>query len=104
MKNKTRLSPVTAFSFGKHRKHLIIDQLNPFKRDTIMVFLIRFTCQNETSKSSLIPTRTTHLITMQWQPSPKGGIILYRLLVSVYIRVKTVRAVRHTAVRKDKEL
>lgn len=83
MKNKARLSIMTAFSFGYHLKHLTIDQLNPFKQASFMVFLLRFTSQYETSKSFLTPTKTTLLITMKWWPSPEGGIVLSRLLVPV---------------------
>ena len=90
MKNKARLSIMMAFSFGKPLKHLTIDQLNPFKQASFMVFLLRFTSQYETSKSSLTPTITTLLITMKWWPSPEGGIVLLRLLVPVYIRAKNI--------------
>jgi hypothetical protein len=83
MKNKARLSIMTAFSFGYHLKHLKIDQLYPFKKGTIRVFFLRFTSQNETSKSPLIPTFKTPLISMQWHPLAKGGIVLFRLLVAV---------------------
>ena len=63
MKNKARLSEMTAFSFGYH--HLKTGQPYPFKRVTIRFFCLRFTSQNETTKSSLIPTLITPLITMQ---------------------------------------
>jgi len=83
MKNKARLSIMTAFSFGYHLKHLIKDQLIPLKRAAITAFFHRVTYQNETSKSSLTPTITTLLITMKWWPSPEDGIVLLRLMVSV---------------------
>jgi len=82
MKNKTRLALTTAFFFGVHLNHLTIRHINPFIRHITLVVFLRTTYQNETSKSYLTLTKTTHLITMQWQPSSKGGIILYRLLVS----------------------
>ena len=83
MKNKARLSTMTAFSFGYQPKHLKTDQPYPFKKVIIRVFFLRFTSQNETSKNSLIPTIKTPLIRMQWQPLAKGGIVLFRLLVAV---------------------
>ena len=92
MKNKARLSIMTAFSFGKPLKNLIKNQLSPLKRAAITAFFHRVTSQYETSKSSLTPTKTTLLITMKWWPSPEGGIVLSRLLVPVYIRVKSQKA------------
>ena len=83
MKNKARLSTMTAFSFGKQHTSLGIDQLNPLKRATVTVFFLRFMCPNETTKSSLMPTQKTPLITMQCQPFTRGGIVLFCLLVPV---------------------
>jgi hypothetical protein len=83
MKNKARLSIMTAFSFSKPCKHLIKDQLVPLKRNAITVFCVRTTSQSETSKNSLIPIPTTLFITMKWWPSPEGGLVLFRLLVAV---------------------
>jgi len=83
MKNKARLSIMMAFSFGYHLKHLTIDQLNPFKQASFMVFLLRFTSQYETSKGSPEPKVMTLLKVLPCQPSPEGGIVLLRLLVSV---------------------
>jgi hypothetical protein len=80
MKNKARLSTMTAFSFGKRP---VSHQSSPFKRASIMVFCLRFTSQNETSKTFLIPTMKPHLITRYRQPLTKGGIVLLRLLVAV---------------------
>ena len=74
---------MTAFSFGYHIKHQKTKQPYPFKKVTIRVFFLRFTSQNETSKSSLIPTLKTSLVRMQWQPLTKGGNVLFRLLVAV---------------------
>jgi len=59
VKNKARLSVMTAFSFGYHLKHLTIDWLNPFKQASCLVFLLRFTSQYETSKGSLEPKPMT---------------------------------------------
>jgi len=73
MKNKARLSEVTAFSFGNH---LNIYQLNPFKRYTIMVFLLCFISQIETSNGSLTHSLAIHAKTLQWRSSPWSGIIL----------------------------
>jgi len=81
--NKARLSIMTAFSFGHHLKHLKTDQSYLVKKGTIRVFFLRFTTQNETSNSPLIPTLKTPFITMQWQPLTIGGIVLFRLLVAV---------------------
>ena len=53
------------------------------------VFFLCFTSQNEKAKSSLMPALMTPLITMQWQPLDKSGIVLFRLMVAVWIRVKT---------------
>ena len=83
MKNKVRLSIMMAFSFGYHLKHLTIDQLNPFKQASFMVFLLRFTSQYETSKGSPEPKVMTLLKVLPCQPSPEGGIVLLRLLISV---------------------
>jgi hypothetical protein len=83
IKNKARLSTMTAFSFGYHLNQLKTDQSYLFRKVTIRVFFLRFTSQNETSKSFLIPTLKTPLIRMQWQPLTKGGNVLFRLLVAV---------------------
>jgi hypothetical protein len=83
MKNKARLSTMTAFSFGYNLKHMNIDLLNPFKQASFMVFLLRFTAKNETSNLSLVSTIMTLLKVLPCQPSPEGGIILFHLLVSV---------------------
>jgi len=80
MKNKARLSTLTAFSFGKRPS---IHQSSTFKRATIMIFFLRFTYQIEISKSSPEPNLMTILKVLPCQPSPEGGIILFRLLVSV---------------------
>ena len=90
MKNKARLSIMMAFSFGKPLKHLTIDQLNPFKQASFMVFLFRFTSQYETSKGSPEPKEMTLLKVLPCQTSPEGGIVLLCLLVPVYIRAKIV--------------
>jgi len=81
--NKTRLSEMTAFSFGNHFKHPTIDWLNPFKQASSMVFLLRFTSEYETSKGSLELKLVTHIKGLPCQPSPEGGIVLFCLLVSV---------------------
>jgi hypothetical protein len=83
MKNKARLSIMTAFSFGYHLKHLNIDLLNPFKKAYFMVLLFRFTSQYETSKESPKPKLMTLLKVLPCQPLPEDGIVLFRLLVSV---------------------
>ena len=83
MKNKSRLSEMTAFSFGYHHKHPTIDWLNPFKKAPSMVFLLRFISQYETSKGSPEPKLMALLKVFQCQPSPEGGIVLFRLLVAV---------------------
>ena len=83
MKNKSRLSEMTAFSFGYHHKHPTIDWLNPFKKAPSMVFLLRFTSEYETSKGSLELKLVTLLQVFPCQPLPEGGIVLFRLLVSV---------------------
>jgi hypothetical protein len=67
MKNKARLSIMTAFSFGKQQ---VIHQLKAFKRASVMTFLLRFTSQNETSKNLLIPALTIGIRTMMWRTSP----------------------------------
>ena len=71
---------MTAFSFGKQQ---VIDQSNPFKKGTFLVFFLCFTSQNETANSSLM----LHIIISvkpKMQPlSPRGGISLFRLLVSI---------------------
>jgi len=83
MKNKARLSEMTAFSFDHQPENMKINQRCPFKRFTVTVFFLRFSCPNETSKSSLTQTISTLFIAMKWWPSPEGGIVLLRLLVSV---------------------
>jgi len=83
MKNKARLSTMTAFSFGYHLKQMKTNQPYPLKNGTISVFFLCFTTQNEISKNSMIPTLKTPLIRMKWQPLAKGGIVLFRLLVAV---------------------
>ncbi|MCK9205034.1 MAG: hypothetical protein M0P58_11460 [Bacteroidales bacterium] len=83
VKNMARPSEMTAFSFDNCLKHLAIHWLNSFKQASFMALLLRFTSQNETSESSLMPTLKTPLIRMQWQPLTKGGIVLFRLLVSI---------------------
>ncbi len=83
MKNKARLSEMTAFSFGYQHKHLKIHQYDRYKRVTIRVLLLCFASLNETPRSSPIPIITTPFMTMKWRPSPEGGIGLFRLLVSV---------------------
>ncbi len=83
MKNKARLSTMTAFSFGYHLKHLTIDWLNPFKQASFMVFLFQFTAQNETSILPLEPTIMTIIKGLSCQTSHEGGIVLFRLLVAV---------------------
>jgi hypothetical protein len=83
MKNKARLSTMTAFSFGNHFKHLKMYRHCHLKKGIMRVFFLRFTYQNETSKSSMTPPPKTPLVTMQWQPLHKGGIVLCRLLVAV---------------------
>jgi hypothetical protein len=83
MKNKARLSIMTAFSFDYLHKHMKINQRRPFKRLTVTVFLLRLRCLNEISKSFLHPTISTLFKSMKWWPSPEGGIVLFRLLVSV---------------------
>jgi len=88
MKNKARLSIMTAFSFGKPLKHLINDQLIPLKRTAIIVFCVRVTSQNETSKGAPEPTIMTPRVVLYCQSSSEGGIVLFRLLVSVYIRAE----------------
>ncbi len=83
MKNQARLSIMTAFSFGYYLKHLTIDWLNPFKQASSMVFMLRFTTQNETSNLSMEPTIMTIVKGLSCQTSHEGGISLFRLLVSV---------------------
>jgi hypothetical protein len=83
MKNKARLSTMTAFFIGYHLKHLNIDLLNPFKQASFMVFLLRSTAKNETSNLSLAPTIMILHKGYSSQTSPEGGIVLFRLLVSV---------------------
>ena len=74
---------MTAFSFGNHFKHPTIDWLNPFKQASSMVFLLHFTSEYETSNLSLEPTIITIVKGLSCQTSHEGGIILFRLLVSV---------------------
>jgi len=80
VENKARLSTMTAFSFGKQQ---VIDQSNPFKRETFMVFFLCFTSQNETANSSLMLPIITPVKLKMRQQSPRGGISLSRLLVSI---------------------
>jgi hypothetical protein len=51
VENKARLSTMTAFSFDKQQ---VVDQSNPFKTGTFMVFFLCFTSQNETDNNSLM--------------------------------------------------
>jgi len=83
MKNKARLSIMMAFSFGYQPKHMNINQRRPLKKLTVTVFFLRFRCLNEISKSSLTPTISKPFTTMKWWPWPEGGIVFFRLLVSV---------------------
>jgi hypothetical protein len=83
MKNKARLSEVTAFSFLEPLKYLIIDQLNHGKRFTSTGCFLRFTSQNEPLNNSPIPSITIHVKIFNWRSSPRGGIVLCRLLVPV---------------------
>jgi hypothetical protein len=83
MKNKARLSDMTAFSFGNQHIQMKIDQPDTFKKATVLGDCLCFTCKNETAKSALIPTLNTLLLRKQWQALTTGGIILYRLLVPV---------------------
>jgi len=83
MKNKARLSTMTAFSFGYHLKHMAINWLNPFKHTSFMVFLLRFTSQYETLKGSPESKLMSLQKVFPCMPSPEGGIVLFRLLVSV---------------------
>jgi len=81
--NKARLSTMTAFSFGRHLDHLKKDHLIPLNKAYITVFCVRFTSQNETTKSSLNPKIKTPWIVLSSHGSPEGGIVLVRLLVAV---------------------
>jgi len=83
MKNKARLSEMTAFSFGPRLNCLKTNHLYLFKRLIVTVFLLCVTSKNEIQKRALTPTITTLLITMKWWTSPEGGIVLFRLLVAV---------------------
>ena len=83
MRNKARLSIMTAFSFGKPLKHLINDQLIPLKRAAIIIFCVRVTSQNEPSKGAPEPTIMTPREVLSCHTSPEGGIVLVRLLVAV---------------------
>jgi len=80
VENKARLSTMTALSFGKQQ---VIDQPNPFKKGTFMVFFLCFTSQNETANSSLILKNITPVKPKTRPQSPRGGISLSRLLVSI---------------------
>jgi hypothetical protein len=92
VKNKARLSIMTAFSFGYQPKDLKTDQLDPFKRAAVIVFFPRFICKNETSKESPKLKILSLLKVFFCQTTPEGGIILSRLLVSVYIRAKSLNS------------
>ena len=83
MKNKARLSDVTAFSFGLHQEPFMIHQISLINSFMVLGFRLRFTNQNEISENSLILSSMPPVITKHWQLSPKGGIVLSRLLVSV---------------------
>jgi len=83
VKNKARLSIMTAFSFGYQPKDLTIDWLNHFKQASFMVFLLQFTAQNETSILPLEPTIMTIIKGSSYQTSHEGGIVLFHLLVAV---------------------
>jgi hypothetical protein len=54
MKNKARLSEVTAFSFGIHQEPSIIHQISLINSFMIIDSMLRITNQNEISKNSLI--------------------------------------------------
>jgi len=83
VKNKDRLSEMTAISFIPRSEYLITDHRYLLINLTIRAFLLRFTSHNETLKNSLTLIPTTLSITMKWQPLPEGGIVLLRLLVAV---------------------
>ena len=74
---------MTAFSFGYQPKHLKTDQLDPFKRAAVLVFFPRFTSQYETLKGSPESKLMSLQKVFPCMPSPEGGIVLFRLLVSV---------------------
>jgi len=80
VENKARLSEMTAFSFGKQQ---VIELSNPFKRGTLMVYLLCFTSQTETANSSLMLPIVTPVKPKTQPQSPRGGISLSRLLVSI---------------------
>jgi len=80
VENKARLSTMTAFSFDKQQ---VIDQPNPFKRGKFMVFFLCFTSQSETVNSSLMLKKITPVKPKMQPQSPRGGISLSRLLVSI---------------------
>jgi len=63
MKNKSRLSVMTAFSFGHQSKHLKTKQPHPIKKDNIKVFFLCFTSQNETLNNSLKQAQTVYIRT-----------------------------------------
>ena len=69
--------------WGKPLKHHIKDQLIPLKRTAIMVFCVRVTSQNETSKGAPQLTIKTPGEFLSCHTSPEGGIVFARLLVAV---------------------
>jgi len=83
VKNKSRLSFMTAFSFSKPLKHQKKSQLIPLKRTAITIFRNRFTSQNETSKGASEPIIMTHREVLSCHTSPEGGIVFARLMVAV---------------------
>jgi hypothetical protein len=81
---------LTAFAFGFNLERLKTDQHKPCKTVIIKVLFIHFTSKNETSKNSLMLSPNTPLIRRKWQLLTQSGISLFRLMVSVLIRVKTL--------------
>ncbi len=83
MKNKARLSDVTAFSFVIHQQPFKIYQIILINSFMVIDIMPCITNQNEISKNSLILPFILCVITKQWQLLQKGGIVFHRLLVSV---------------------
>jgi hypothetical protein len=73
MKNKTRLSTMTAFYFGKRA---YVCKSIPINKAIIWDFFIRITSKNETTKNSPTSFRMIYHKIMMWWYRHGGGIIL----------------------------
>jgi|GEM_PF-3560891 hypothetical protein len=73
MKNKTRLSKMTAFYFGKRA---YVCKPIPINKAIILDFFIRITSKNETDRNSPKSFRMIYHKIMMWWYRHGGGIIL----------------------------